>query len=235
MTTASAPSRVLWDEVPEDIKRELDARRDLKDGSTAIVERPLAGARWYFRRTRYGWNNLSVDRAPAAQGVAGDLDADQSTAAREPGERMRRMLDETARALEGLGTEARKAAEKAEEFAAGGFVGIAAEADGKDEFVRARRLNVDRPSSDAADAYFDSPIPALGYTFEGMPVLSFNVVSSHRAFILIAECDWTSLPPGHIGYLAQCRSNQTKASFRLIVDRIEHVPTDGIVKIIVRW
>lgn len=65
-------TRVLWDDVPADVKDALAGRTDVKVGGTAIVDRQ--GERWYFRKTQFGWNNQAVDReAGAGPEVAPDL------------------------------------------------------------------------------------------------------------------------------------------------------------------
>lgn len=78
----SASTRVLWDKVPAPVKAALGARADVKLGGTAIVD--SEGSRWYFARTPWGWNNLAVDHAAAAEATASDLtDAQKAEALRQ--------------------------------------------------------------------------------------------------------------------------------------------------------
>ena len=70
-------SRVLWDSVPDEVKTHLAARANPREGDTAIVDREDPRERWYFRRTRHGWNHLSVDREPGTE--TGSLMSDDST------------------------------------------------------------------------------------------------------------------------------------------------------------
>lgn len=92
-------TRVVWDDVPADVKADLAARGAQKEGAAAIVDvlNPNGNTeRWYFRRTLHGWNNLSVDRDAAAAEVAHDLTPQQRAAEEakelELRERMRELL-----------------------------------------------------------------------------------------------------------------------------------------------
>lgn len=68
-------TRVLWDALPAEVRADLNTR-SAKVGATAIVDH--GGARWYFRRTEHGWNNLAVDRDPTGTDAASDLTPDQA-------------------------------------------------------------------------------------------------------------------------------------------------------------
>jgi hypothetical protein len=68
-------SRVLWDDVPAEVKADLATRGPAEEGARAIVD-VQPGERWYFRRTRDGWNHLSTDRAARAA-PAEDLTPEQ--------------------------------------------------------------------------------------------------------------------------------------------------------------
>jgi hypothetical protein len=90
-------TRVLWDEVPPDVKTDLALRGAAREGAHAIVDvRP--GERWYFRRTRYGWNHLSTDRAAKAA-PADDLTPEQK-AERKANEPLLQRTEEALRRLE---------------------------------------------------------------------------------------------------------------------------------------
>jgi len=55
-------TRVLWDDVPDDVKDQLSGRKDDGVGTTAIVD---SGAeRWYFTKVPSGWNHVSTGDAP---------------------------------------------------------------------------------------------------------------------------------------------------------------------------
>lgn len=64
-------TRILWDDVPDEVKAELEQRGPCRDGQVAICE-AVRGQRWYFTRTRWGWNCQGVDRQ-ADDSVASDL------------------------------------------------------------------------------------------------------------------------------------------------------------------
>lgn len=72
-------SRVLWDEVPVEVKEALTERTEAKVGAVAIID--SEEGRWYFRREQFGWNNLSVDRGEVSREVASDLSPEQRAVA----------------------------------------------------------------------------------------------------------------------------------------------------------
>lgn len=72
-------NRVLWDDVPADIKHKLGVRtlnESPQDGAIAIVDCD-DGRRWYFEKVEAGWNNLNVGPGPTQAEVADDLDDKQ--------------------------------------------------------------------------------------------------------------------------------------------------------------
>lgn len=79
--------RVLWEQVPDAVKDDLKSRESPRVGDTAISE-ALAGQRWYFRRTEYGWNNISMDDEATPAEVASDL---------TPADKARAMADSVVR------------------------------------------------------------------------------------------------------------------------------------------
>jgi hypothetical protein len=75
-------TRILWSDVPHEIKTELAHRltEGAKEGSHAIVE--CAGGRHYFRRTQFGWNHISY-QPECTEETASDLSDEQGKEAYE--------------------------------------------------------------------------------------------------------------------------------------------------------
>lgn len=87
-------------ELPQEVRRELSVRTDIKVGGTAIVD--AAGQRWYFRRTGLrddAWKFLSSAQHGPNPDRADDLTPEQRAKRRAEAEKMGELLDKAAKRM----------------------------------------------------------------------------------------------------------------------------------------